>query len=115
MFSQPNDHVPYCCRLTSLPCQALENRASGLRINEVCPGFTDTPMLQCGIQKQPEIGNILDKSMPLGRVATPEEIAISGKSRRKLRQRAVGHGGLWTVSQYSHLSKDLVTSVTQEH
>lgn len=74
-FSQPNDRVTYCCRLTSLPCQALENRASGLRINEVCPGFTNTPMLQRGIQKQPEIGNILNKSMPLGRVATPEEIA----------------------------------------
>ncbi|KAJ2990106.1 hypothetical protein NUW58_g3123 [Xylaria curta] len=58
-----------------IKCAALENRASGLRINEVCPGFTNTPMLQRGIQKQPEIGKVLNKSMPLGRVATPEEIA----------------------------------------
>ncbi|KAI1743097.1 oxidoreductase [Xylaria scruposa] len=58
-----------------IKCAALENRASGLRINEVCPGFTNTPMLQRGIEKQPEIGNVLNKSMPLGRVATPEEIA----------------------------------------
>ncbi|KAI1246417.1 putative secondary metabolism biosynthetic enzyme [Eutypa lata] len=56
-------------------CAALENRSTGLRINEVCPGFTDTPMLQRGIARQPEIGEILKKSMPLGRVATPEEIA----------------------------------------
>ncbi|KAI1287909.1 oxidoreductase [Xylaria venustula] len=58
-----------------IKCAALENRTSGLRINEVCPGFTNTPMLQRGIQEQPAIGEILDKSMPLGRVAVPEEIA----------------------------------------
>ncbi|KAI3327033.1 short-chain dehydrogenase/reductase SDR [Xylariaceae sp. AK1471] len=58
-----------------IKCAALENRSIGLRINEVCPGFTNTPMLQRGIEKQPEIGVILNKSMPLGRVATPEEIA----------------------------------------
>ncbi|KAI1215176.1 oxidoreductase [Annulohypoxylon truncatum] len=56
-------------------CAALENRSSGLRINEVCPGFTDTPMLRRGIEKQPKVGEIINKSMPLGRVATPEEIA----------------------------------------
>ncbi|KAI1097718.1 oxidoreductase [Jackrogersella minutella] len=56
-------------------CAALENRNSGLRINEVCPGFTDTPMLRRGIEAQPKIGEILNKSMPLGRVAMPEEIA----------------------------------------
>lgn len=32
-------------------------------------------MLQRGLARQPEIGEILKKSMPLGRVATPEEIA----------------------------------------
>ncbi|KAI1073800.1 oxidoreductase [Whalleya microplaca] len=56
-------------------CAALENRSSGLRINEVCPGFTDTPMLRRGIEKQPKVGEIINKSMPLGRVAMPEEIA----------------------------------------
>ena len=53
----------------------LNHRNTGLRINEVCPGFTDTPMLRRGIEEQPEIGEILNKSMPLGRIATPEEIA----------------------------------------
>jgi NAD(P)-dependent dehydrogenase (short-subunit alcohol dehydrogenase family) len=54
---------------------ALENLAIGLRINEVCPGFTNTPMFQRGIMKQPIVGEIINKSMPLGRVAEPEEIA----------------------------------------
>ncbi|KAH9908583.1 oxidoreductase [Xylariomycetidae sp. FL2044] len=56
-------------------CAALENMRLGLRVNEVCPGFTDTPMLRRGIEKQPEIGAILNKSMPLGRVASVEEVA----------------------------------------
>ncbi|KAI0189865.1 oxidoreductase [Astrocystis sublimbata] len=38
-------------------------------------GFYEHPMLQRGIEKQPAVGEILNKSMPLGRVATPEEIA----------------------------------------
>ncbi|KAI0506835.1 oxidoreductase [Xylaria bambusicola] len=58
-----------------IKCDALENCASGLRINEVCLGFTNTPMLQRGIQKQPGGGEILNKSMLLGCVAMPEEIA----------------------------------------
>ncbi|KAI0475738.1 short-chain dehydrogenase/reductase SDR [Xylariaceae sp. FL0804] len=58
-----------------IKCAALENASSGLRINEVCPGFTDTPMLQRGIEKQPEVGEMIARSMPLGRVATAEEVA----------------------------------------
>ncbi|KAI1762569.1 oxidoreductase [Hypoxylon sp. FL1150] len=58
-----------------IKCAALENRKSGLRINEVCPGYTDTPLLQRGIERQPEIADIIKKGMPLGRAAAPEEIA----------------------------------------
>ncbi|KAK2616632.1 hypothetical protein QQS21_000455 [Conoideocrella luteorostrata] len=58
-----------------IKCAALENLRSGLRINEVCPGFTNTPMLQRGIEQQPAVGQIINKSMPLGRIAEPEEIA----------------------------------------
>ncbi|OTA62354.1 NAD(P)-binding protein [Hypoxylon sp. EC38] len=58
-----------------IKCAALENQKSGLRINEVCPGFTDTPMLRRGFQRKPEIEDLINKSMPLGRVATAEEIA----------------------------------------
>ncbi|OTA94894.1 hypothetical protein M434DRAFT_29434 [Hypoxylon sp. CO27-5] len=55
--------------------RTLENRKSGLRINEVCPGFTDTPTLRRGFQRKPEIKDLINKSMPLGRAATAEEIA----------------------------------------
>ena len=54
---------------------ALENIRSGLRINEVCPTFVDTPMLQKALEKEPDVRRLLEKSMPLGRVATVEEVA----------------------------------------
>ncbi|KAI1141664.1 oxidoreductase [Hypoxylon sp. FL0543] len=58
-----------------IKCAALENRRSGLRINEVCPGFTDTPMLRRGFERKPETKDLIEKAMPLGRAAAPEEIA----------------------------------------
>ncbi|KAI6080374.1 oxidoreductase [Hypoxylon rubiginosum] len=58
-----------------IKCAAVENRNSGLRINEVCPGYTDTPMLQRAIERQPGISDMIKKGMPLSRAAKPEEIA----------------------------------------
>ncbi|KAI1662897.1 oxidoreductase [Daldinia decipiens] len=54
---------------------ASENLRSGLRINEVCPGFTNTPLLQGAMKRKPEIINQISKAMPLARAAAPEEIA----------------------------------------
>ena len=48
---------------------------SGLRINEVCPGYTDTPMLRNGMARNPQVQELIEKAMPLGRAATVEEIA----------------------------------------
>ncbi|KAI1458279.1 oxidoreductase [Annulohypoxylon moriforme] len=58
-----------------IKCAAVENRRCGLRINEVCPGYTDTSMLQLAMKRQPEIVDLIKKAMPLGRAAAPEEIA----------------------------------------
>ncbi|KAI0018188.1 short-chain dehydrogenase/reductase SDR [Xylariomycetidae sp. FL0641] len=58
-----------------IQCAAAENVRSGLRINEVCPGFTNTPMLRRGLEKHPGLAQMIDRSMPLGRVAAPEEMA----------------------------------------
>lgn len=54
---------------------ALENRSTGVRINEVCPGFTNTPMLVNGLKGDEKLKAMIDRSMPLGRTASPEEIA----------------------------------------
>ncbi|KAI1384754.1 uncharacterized protein F4822DRAFT_416159 [Hypoxylon trugodes] len=52
-----------------IKCATLENRTSGLRINEVCPGYTKTPMLQLAVERQPDVADLIKKAMPLGRLS----------------------------------------------
>jgi NAD(P)-dependent dehydrogenase (short-subunit alcohol dehydrogenase family) len=54
---------------------ALEYARRGLRVNAVCPGFTDTPMVELITGDDPEQEAQLARRMPVGRLGTPEEIA----------------------------------------
>ncbi len=58
---------------------AIDHAAEGIRINCVCPGGVDTPMLRSGREARPmtdeEIIDMNVASIPQGRVATPEEVA----------------------------------------
>ena len=77
---------------------ALEYAARGIRINAVCPGLIQTPMSdQMVASGQGEALNAMEKSVPMGRVGRPEEIADAVLwlcSRcRKLCHRAVHLGG----------------------
>ncbi|MEA2233699.1 MAG: hypothetical protein QOD83_3515 [Solirubrobacteraceae bacterium] len=54
---------------------ALEYAAAGIRVNAVCPGAIDTPMLAGLVQNQPELQAGLLALHPLGRIGTPDEIA----------------------------------------
>ena len=54
---------------------ALEYARRGLRVNVVCPGFTDTPMVERITGDDPEQEAQLARRMPIGRLGTPEEIA----------------------------------------
>ena len=53
--------------------------ADGIRVNAVCPGEVDTPMLRQGGRDQPMSDAAMlamaDTAVPMGRVAQPEEIA----------------------------------------
>ncbi|MFD7409298.1 glucose 1-dehydrogenase [Streptomyces sp. NPDC059866] len=51
---------------------ALEVADQGIRINAVCPGLVDTPLIA---DLDPEYRASLDASHPLGRIARAEEIA----------------------------------------
>lgn len=53
---------------------ALDLIGDGIRVNAVCPGSVDTPML-APLRDQPELWSQLAGSAPIGRVAAPEEIA----------------------------------------
>jgi len=58
---------------------ALDHSAAGIRVNAVCPGETDTPMLtrefqSVGLSQSDEKARIA-ADIPLGRIAHPDEIA----------------------------------------
>ncbi len=54
---------------------AREYAARGIRINAICPGMTDTPMLREHFEQAPEMEQMLAQIAPSGRLALPDEIA----------------------------------------
>jgi len=54
---------------------AVENARSGVRVNAILPGSTDTPMLQAAMGSDPKLRKIIESSSPAGRLGRPEEIA----------------------------------------
>lgn len=56
-------------------CAALEYARQGIRINAICPGTSDTPMVQKAASLSPEhMANVIN-AIPLGRMGHSEEIA----------------------------------------
>jgi NAD(P)-dependent dehydrogenase (short-subunit alcohol dehydrogenase family) len=56
---------------------ALEYARSGIRINAVCPGTVRTPMLEGFMGNNEDALKAMGKMMPIGRLATPDEIAAA--------------------------------------
>ena len=53
---------------------ALRYAKEGIRINAVCPGVVDTPMVEA-VAKVPQYRAAMEAMTPMGRMARPEEIA----------------------------------------
>lgn len=53
---------------------ALRYASEGIRVNAVCPGVVDTPMVE-QIASIPQYREAMEKMTPMGRMAQPEEIA----------------------------------------
>lgn len=53
---------------------ALKWARKGVRVNCVCPGVIDTPMVE-GVASRPEIRKVMEGMTPLGRFGKPEEVA----------------------------------------
>jgi NAD(P)-dependent dehydrogenase (short-subunit alcohol dehydrogenase family) len=54
---------------------ALEYAPRGIRINAVCPGTIDTPMVSDMLAKQADAMKEIMRDQPIGRLGRPEEIA----------------------------------------
>jgi NAD(P)-dependent dehydrogenase (short-subunit alcohol dehydrogenase family) len=54
---------------------AVENARLGVRINAICPGSIDTPMLRAAMETDPSVEKMIRASMPIGRLGEAEEVA----------------------------------------
>ena len=54
---------------------ALDYAKSGIRVNAVCPAYTDTAMVQGAIAQNPLMASIMTRAIPMGRLGQASEIA----------------------------------------
>lgn len=77
------DHAVYCMTKAAIAsltqCMGRDHAHQGIRINAVCPNEVDTPMLRTGFELRgfdPTTAVAeLDKTVPIGRIAQPDDIA----------------------------------------
>lgn len=81
---------------------AVEWASLGIRVNAVCPTFVDTPLTRPMFEAQPTFhAEVLGKT-PLGRLATPEEVAaavvfLAGPGAAMVTGHALTVDGGWTA------------------
>ena len=76
-------HAAYCTSKAAVAafskCLGRDHAGDGIRVNAVCPNEVNTPMLRTGFAKRgfnPDTAIAeLNRTVPLGRIAEPEDIA----------------------------------------
>ncbi len=70
---------PYCASKHAIlgitKTAAVENARTGIRVNAICPGSTDTPMIRAVMSQNPELEEMILAGQPGGRLGRAEEIA----------------------------------------
>jgi NAD(P)-dependent dehydrogenase (short-subunit alcohol dehydrogenase family) len=81
LWAIPSD-AAYCASKAGVimltKCMALDGAEAGIRVNCVCPGFTETPMIEGYFRDQPdpeEARRFATSIHPLGRLGAPRDIA----------------------------------------
>ena len=79
---------------------ALEYAADGIRVNSVCPGYINTPLVRPLFDNYANMEETIISRHPVGRLGEPQEIAEAVVwavvTSRQLRHRPQ-HGGGWRV------------------
>jgi NAD(P)-dependent dehydrogenase (short-subunit alcohol dehydrogenase family) len=77
-----NGSVPaYCAAKTGMLGLARSSAARlgprGVRVNSVCPGFIDTPMLRPALEREPNARATYEGRVPLRRIGRSEDVAAA--------------------------------------
>lgn len=81
---------------------AAEWARKGVRVNAVCPGWTDTPMVERTDEKNPKVKEGYISRVPAGRVGDAEEVAalvvfLAGDEAAYVNGAALPIDGAWTA------------------
>jgi NAD(P)-dependent dehydrogenase (short-subunit alcohol dehydrogenase family) len=81
---------------------ALENSKTGIRINAICPGVIQTPMIDRALGDNEEVRETYRKAIPMSRFGTPDEIAetiifLCSDAASYITGQAIAADGGWTV------------------
>ncbi|VUC37207.1 unnamed protein product [Clonostachys rosea] len=90
---------------------ALDLASHGIRVNAVCPGWVDTPMVSKAASGIPEIRNYIEKLVPFGRMAETQEVSEVVLFLSSSRASFVT-GAAWVVD--GGLTRRVFTSTTQQ-
>jgi 2-deoxy-D-gluconate 3-dehydrogenase len=82
---------------------AAEWAQHGIRVNAVCPTFVDTPLTRPLFEGNPAFAATVHERTPLGRLATPEEVAaavvfLAGPGASMITGHALAVDGGWTAA-----------------
>jgi NAD(P)-dependent dehydrogenase (short-subunit alcohol dehydrogenase family) len=75
---------------------ALDYATNGIRVNAVCPGYTQTPMIEAIWAKDPSARKMHEGINPMGRICAPEEVT---------------EAALWLLSDASSFTTGLALTV----
>lgn len=81
---------------------AVEWAEHAIRVNAVCPTFVDTPLTRPLFESRPDFADDVLRRTPLGRLATPEEVAaavvyLAGPGAVMVHGHALTVDGGWTA------------------
>ncbi|GAW23161.1 hypothetical protein ANO14919_127110 [Xylariales sp. No.14919] len=62
-------------RFLDVNATALDNTVYGIRVNCVCPSWTNTPLVQKAIEGVKGLGDFINRAVPMGWIAVPDEVA----------------------------------------